>query len=175
MGGYEYKIAHLCVLIRYSFVHDVNFTSSFLTMDTHTEREDKIAQDKLAKYKGSAQVSITHLDFPHPCRQVDRRIVEQLKKDFEGQGCMRHSNRVPAIIDDSILETALGDINTQSFRTSSTTSPPKLHFGDNVKLECLHGQHRVLAAEEFFAPRKRWWIVDFYATGELISQLHPNH
>jgi hypothetical protein len=99
--------------------------------------------------------------------QVDKRIIEQLKRYFEGQGCMSQSNRIPAIIDDSTLEAGLEGlaINAESFKASSTTAPPKLHFGDNVKLECLHGQHRVLAAKEFLAPRKRWWAVDFYGTG----------
>jgi hypothetical protein len=45
-----------------------------------TTIEQRISRDKLAKYKGSAQVSIAHLDFPYPCRQIDRKVIEQLKK-----------------------------------------------------------------------------------------------
>ena len=46
--------------------------------------EHIIARDKLAKYKGTAKVLIVHLDFPYPFRQENRKIVEQLKRNFEG-------------------------------------------------------------------------------------------
>jgi hypothetical protein len=60
--------------------------------------EQRISRDKLAKYKGTALISIAHLDFPHPSRQVDRKIIEQLKRDFEGEGCTKDepTNRIPA-------------------------------------------------------------------------------
>jgi hypothetical protein len=134
-----------------------------------TTREQGISTDKLAKYKGSAEVSIAHLDFPHPCRQIDRKVIERLKRDFEGEGCIKDKqiNRIPAIIEDSILQIGLEKlaINTETFKAVSNSDPPKLHFGCDVKLECLHGQHRILAAKEFLVPSKRWWVIDLYSTG----------
>jgi hypothetical protein len=68
-------------------------------------REQEICRDKLAKFKGAARVYFTHLDFLYPNRQIDRRIIEQLKRDFDGEGYIRQEpkNRIPAIIDSSIL------------------------------------------------------------------------
>jgi hypothetical protein len=66
-------------------------------------REQRISRDKLAKYKGLAEVSIAHLDFLHLCRQIDRKVIERLKRDFEGEGCIKDEYRILAIIEDSIL------------------------------------------------------------------------
>jgi hypothetical protein len=76
-------------------------------------------------------------------------------------------NRIPAIIEDTILQTGLEQlaINTDAFKALSNSNPPTLDLGRDVKLECLHGQHRILAAKEFLAPSKRWWVVDLYSTG----------
>jgi hypothetical protein len=134
-----------------------------------TTREERISLDKLAKYKGSAKVSIAHLDFPHPCRQINIKVIEQLKRDFEGEGCIKdkQTNRIPAIIEDSILQTGLEKLamNNETFKAVSNSNPPKLHFGQDVKLECLHGQHRIIAAKEFLVSSERWWVVDLYSTG----------
>lgn len=136
-----------------------------------TAREQRVRGDQLAKYRGSAKVWITHLDFPHPSRQIDRRVIEQLKRDFDGEGCIkdRADHRIPAIIDDSTLQEGLEKlaISTETFKASSRDNPPHLRLG--AKLECLHGQHRALAAKEHLAPSLRWWIVDLYSIGQCIS------
>jgi hypothetical protein len=131
-----------------------------------TAREQRISRDKIEKYKGTARVFIEHLTFPHPCRQVDSKIVERLKRDFEGEGCLKTTNRIPAIIDDTTLQAELQKlaIDSEDFRAGSSEDPPRLSLG-LVQLECLHGQHRILAAKEFLIPSQRWWIVDLYSTG----------
>lgn len=132
--------------------------------------EQRVSKDKLAKYRGTAIVSISHLHFPHPCRQVDRKVVQQLKRDFEGEGCIKDipKNPVPAIIDEPTLQAALKKLATsaEAFRAASNDDPPRLHFASGVKFECLHGQHRILAAKEFFEPPQRSWVIDFYSTGQ---------
>jgi len=132
--------------------------------------EHRISKDKLAKYKGTARVSFAHLEFPHPFRQVDRKIIEQLKRDFEGEGCIKEklTNRIPAIIHDPILQAGLEKlaISTEEFKVGSKEDPPQLHLGRDTMLECLHGQHRILAAKEFLVPSQRWWVVDLYSTGQ---------
>jgi hypothetical protein len=131
--------------------------------------EQRISSDKLTKYKGTALVLIAHLHFPFPCRQVDKKVVDQLKRDFEGEGGIKDLpiNRVPAIIDQSILQAGLNKLATspEAFRATSRDNPPRLHLARDVKLECLHGQHRILAAKEYLPPSKRWWAVDLYSTG----------
>ncbi|KAH6664606.1 hypothetical protein B0J14DRAFT_661200 [Halenospora varia] len=130
--------------------------------------EKRISRDRLANYKGSALVAISRLDFPHPCRQVDRKVIEQLKRDFKGEGCIteKPNNRIPAIIDDLTLQAVLEKLGTsaEAFRTASKDNPLRLQLDRDMKLECLHGQYRILAAKEFLLPQKRWWVVDLYST-----------
>jgi Protein of unknown function (DUF3723) len=132
--------------------------------------DQTISRDKLAKYKGTAVVWIAHLHFPNPCRQVDRKVIKQLKRDFEGEGCIREkpTNWVPAIIDEPTLQAVLGNLATgaEAVRVASKANPPKLNLGREVKLECLHGQHRILAAKEFLDSSQRWWVVDLYSTSQ---------
>lgn len=137
-------------------------------LDLRAALERNVSVDKLAKYKGTARISIDHLYFPHSCRQPDKRIVEQLKRDFEGEGCIKDqaNNRIPAIIHDSILESGLEKlaISTEAFKASSKEKPVHIYFSADVKLQCLHGQHRILAAKEFLDASDRWWTVDLYGT-----------
>ncbi|KAH6675994.1 hypothetical protein B0J14DRAFT_509686 [Halenospora varia] len=134
--------------------------------ETLTAIEQKVCKDTLAKYMGSARVWITHLDFPHPSRQIDRKVIAQLKRDFDGEGCIQEKpdHRIPAIIEDTVLQAGLQRlaISAETFRTTSRDNPPQLHLGSGVKLECLHGQHRAVAAKEHLVPSLRWWIVDLY-------------
>ena len=130
--------------------------------------EHRIASDKLAKFKGAARILIQHLEFPHSIRQIDRKAVRQLKRDFDGEGCIRDepSHRIPAIMDSLILQAALEKISltAETFRANAE-NPPVLRLESEVKLECLHGQHRALAATEHLAASQRWWVVDIYGPG----------
>lgn len=130
--------------------------------------EQRIASDKLAKFKGAARVSFQHLEFLHPTRQIDRKTIRQLIRDFDGEGCIREepSHRIPIIADNSILQAALEKLSltAETFRAQAD-HPPVLELGSGVKLECLHGQHRILAAKEHLAASQWWWIVDIYGTG----------
>lgn len=131
--------------------------------------EQKISEDKSAKYMGTAEIFIKHLEFPHPCRKIDWKIVDQLVRDFDGEGCIRDQpvNRIPAVISNSILQEGLQKlaISAEAFRATSKDKPVKLPLSEDVKLECLHGQHRILAAEEFYNNIfDRWWIVDLYGS-----------
>jgi hypothetical protein len=127
-------------------------------------REKRILRDKLANFKGTARVAITHLEFPHPSRQIDRKIIEQLLRDFDGEGCRPEEpdHRIPAIIEDSVLQVALEKLSMSADAFKAEASkPPILHLENGVMLDCLHGQHRILAAKEHI-PTCRWWTVDLY-------------
>jgi len=122
--------------------------------ETLVALELKIANDKLAKFKGIARVSITYLDFLHLTRQIDDKIVKQLIRDFKGEGCIREepSYRIPAVINNSILEEALKKIplTAKAFK-ARVENPPILKLRSGMKLECLYRQHCVLAAKEHLA------------------------
>jgi hypothetical protein len=59
-----------------------------------------------------------------------------LIRDFEGEGCIKETNRIPAIIDDSTLHAALKKLamSAESFKTVSNSAPPWLDLErDNHK------------------------------------------
>jgi len=99
-------------------------------------------------------VSITYLDFLHPTCQVDNKIVKQLIRDFEGEGYIQEEPiyRIPVVIDDLILEEALGKIplTAKAFK-AKVNNLLMLKLRSRMKLECLYRQHRVLAAKEHLA------------------------
>jgi hypothetical protein len=65
-----------------------------------------------------------------------------LIRDFEGEGCIWEEpcHRIPAVLNDSILEEALEKIplTTKAFKAKAG-DPPLLKLRNRVKLECLHG------------------------------------
>jgi hypothetical protein len=85
-----------------------------LSSETFTTIEQRIGSDKLAKFKGAARISIQNPDFPHPIREVDQKVIDQLIRDFDGEGCVRAepSHRIPAVIDNSMLQAALQRMKT---------------------------------------------------------------
>ena len=131
-------------------------------------REQGISRDKLANFKGSCKIFIKHLCFPNPARPVDEKIIEQLQRDFDGEGCLREepNNRVPVIIDDLALQEGLNKLgyDAETFKAKSA-KPPLLRLGSRALLECLHGQHRIVAAKRYLTSKNRWWVVDLYGTG----------
>ena len=135
-----------------------------------TEQERQLAEDREQNFRGTACVSLRRLRFDLKySRAVDRKNIERLKRIFARQGCLRLSppNHVPAIITEQDLNIAL----QQSGRTlkdllhSAQDAPPKLTLPPKYMLECLHGQHRILAALETLAPKDEWWTVDLYLSG----------
>lgn len=69
---------------------------------------------------------ITYLDFLYPCRLVNRRIIERLKRDFEGEGYIKDKpNRVLAMIDDQTLQVGLEKLatTTEAFKLISRDNP----------------------------------------------------
>ncbi|CZT53525.1 uncharacterized protein RSE6_15146 [Rhynchosporium secalis] len=97
--------------------------------------EQRIAIDKLAKFKGAARVSIRNLEFPHPSRQIDRKAIRQLTREFDGEGCIREeqSHRIPAVIDASTLQAALEKLSltAETFRAKAD-DPPFLELRSGV-------------------------------------------
>lgn len=134
--------------------------------------EQRVAEDKAAKAIGTARVRIDHLSFPNPIRGKDEKIIRKLERTFAADGCLDDQHRIPAVIDDSALQAALlktgMDIGSLQGASGQLQN---LLFPENMVLECLHGQHRILAASRYLHPDERWWTVDFYRTGEIPHQI----
>ncbi|ELR03750.1 hypothetical protein GMDG_06380 [Pseudogymnoascus destructans 20631-21] len=138
--------------------------------------ERRISNEKVAKLRGTARVRFDHLTFPYPIRSKDDKFIKQLKETFAAEGCLDEQHGIPAIIDDSTFQAALDRtlVDIDSLRIASGSQPPKLEFPENIRLECLHGQHRILAAKRYLPTKERWWTVDFYRKGEPEHANLPN-
>lgn len=135
--------------------------------------EQEFAESKIHHLKGTARVRLSQLQFLNPIRPVDLKIVNALKRDFKAEGCLQHEVgfSVPALIDNASLSSALAvlGISAESFKATSAINPAEIEFPNNVKLDCLHGQHRIIAAAEFLPLGDRWWLVDIYGEGQYVQ------
>ena len=131
--------------------------------------ERNFAESKILHLKGSLRVRLSQLQFLHPIRPIDPTIIKALRRDFKAEGCLQHEVdcSIPAIIDDASLKSALAMLNVsaETFKSISTGHPTKFELPSNLKLKCLHGQHRILAASEYLPAGDRWWLVDIYGEG----------
>jgi len=134
--------------------------------------EDKLlAEDRSENFRGTVRVGLRRLAFaPEYSRQIDRKNVERLKKIFSKPGaCLRLSppNCIPAVIDQQDLDLAIQSTGTtlEALLDSSEKEPLMLKLAPGYSLQCLHGQHRILAALEVLEPRDEWWTVHLYLSG----------
>ncbi|KAK6609669.1 hypothetical protein H4I96_03600 [Botrytis cinerea] len=136
--------------------------------------EKEFAKNKASHYKGTARVRTSQLLFPDPLRPRDEKLIESIKRDFRGEGCLQHERdcSVPAIITDDAYQQILMHFNITSdqLRQNSTTNPTFYEIPHGINLNCLHGQHRILAASSYLPPGDRWWLVDLFGPGENENQ-----
>ncbi|KAH7009179.1 hypothetical protein B0J12DRAFT_611800, partial [Macrophomina phaseolina] len=130
---------------------------------------DTTLKERDRSFRGTAKIDFVHLQFEDCFRQLDLKNVSRLVKVFEKEGCARlkPENRVPAIIPDEVLKVALQknglalDLNRSPFHTDH----PKVSFSADLRIQCLHGQHRIRAAEKYLPKADRWWVVDLFSSG----------
>ncbi|KAF7136920.1 hypothetical protein CNMCM5793_006582 [Aspergillus hiratsukae] len=108
-----------------------------------TDTELQLTRERSLKYKGTAKVYINQI-VAHPSisRGLDPKNVDRLCEIFSRDRCRRLDvrNHVTAVVSRQHLEMALASAGVQ----------------------CLHGQHRLKAAEELLPPSDQWWTVDLY-------------
>jgi hypothetical protein len=132
------------------------------------EQERKLAEDREENFRGTVCISLRRLRFePEYSRDVDKKNVERLKRIFARQGCLRLS----LIINERDLKAALqcSGRTLEDLLNSAQDAPPKLTLPPGYMLECLHGQHRILAARETLEPQEEWWAVDLYLSGLSLA------
>jgi hypothetical protein len=132
--------------------------------------DQRLAEERRIKYRGTAIIRLEFLDFPcDECRELDPKNVERLKKCFRTEGCHRLEleNHIPAIVEQSALNNALRTAGKSSDELLSQTeeSYVELKFPVGYRLACLHGQHRIQAGREHLSHRDAWWTVDLYLAG----------
>ncbi|ELR06575.1 hypothetical protein GMDG_08048, partial [Pseudogymnoascus destructans 20631-21] len=124
--------------------------------------EQQFVESKTLHLKGKARVRLSQLSFPNPIRPIDPNLVKVLKRTFKSEGCLQQDSTfsLPAIIDDNSLTLALEGlgVGADRFKADSILSPAKFELPHNIQLACLHGQHRVAAAEKLLGSGNKWWL-----------------
>ena len=109
-------------------------------------------------------------------RQLDPKNIARLLEIFKLEGCRRleSQNHVPALISRAVLQTLLERVpgGQSSLNPQDKNKTPVQVDLDN-DLTCLHGRHRIEAAKKYLHPDDKWWVVDLYADGEVLSPFAP--
>lgn len=124
-------------------------------------------------FKGSARVKISSICLPNDQpRAVDQRNVQRLKEIFRREGCLPNNplHHVPVLVSISDLENSLQQAQVKLEDLRSQYNPPTLVFGSKI-LECLHGKHRLLAGDDYLAPKDKYWVVDLYVNADSNAEL----
>jgi hypothetical protein len=147
------------------------FPSVVLVNMAYSSQESISFREKASHFQGSASIKLKHLVFENDqvpgTRPLDRKNVARLIKIFELQECRRlePNHYVPAVISEEILNTALQKAGISQANLLTKDEPPQLCLDNSIKLTCLHGKHRLAAADEFLLPGDKWWVVDLYKEG----------
>lgn len=138
---------------------------------SHTE--GCLARDRQTHFRGCAKVPLRSLSFSQSSvRETNEATVDHLLSSFQLAGCLRLDPRyhVPAVIDPAFLEAALAHANatTSDLDSDDATRWSMLELPAGAKVECLHGQHRVAAAQRYLRKSDQWWVLDLYSSGRSV-------
>lgn len=97
-----------------------------------------------------------------------KKNVEWLCEIFHKDTCCRldTQNHVTAIVSRRHLRQAcqVGEITNGDLMANNTVCYPCLQFLTS-QVQCLHGRHRLKAAEQTLPPTERWWTVELNLDG----------
>ncbi|KAK5094390.1 hypothetical protein LTS08_008609 [Lithohypha guttulata] len=141
--------------------------------------ETQLARAKREYFQGCAKIPLRDLDFTHSsARDLNEANIKRLLTSFELTGCQRidAQHHVPAVLDLRLLRAALREAGASAddLQSDDPTRWPVLTLAAGVHIECLHGQHRIVAARKYLSNSDQWWVVDLYSsalTPELRAHL----
>ncbi|ODM24144.1 hypothetical protein SI65_01734 [Aspergillus cristatus] len=141
-----------------------------------TNAEWQLTTERKLKYQGTAKIDLDQISFhAFANTKVDQKNVERLCEIFRKDTCRRLDirNHVTAMISRRHLKRACqaGGITNEDLMANNTACYPRLQFPTG-QVQCLHGQHRLKAAEETLPPTERWWTVDLYLDGLPFASPH---
>ncbi|KAK3063451.1 hypothetical protein LTS18_000300, partial [Coniosporium uncinatum] len=95
---------------------------------------------------------------------VDPKNVARLIEVFRTEGCHRRykENFVTALVGRQQLDHALLHNGVQHCELKNADEPPQLAFPATAPVFCIHGRHRLAAAEAFLEPTDRWWTAELH-------------
>lgn len=130
--------------------------------------EFQIVEEQSRRHLGAAKIFLEHLFCS--TRELDSKNVTRLQNVFRNLGCRRlePNNRVPVLITQEQFDHISRENGNPDFESSD---PPILRT--NIRLECLHGMHRLAAGRNFLRGAERWWCADLILADSLYCILLP--
>lgn len=134
-------------------------------------------------FRGTARILFDHFSFRDASLgdldgllKPKAKAIACMKEKFSTEGCLRMlpQNRIPAIIDQETLNSALrasANMSLDSLLENPRDVPPELKLPNKAIIECLKGLHRVTAAKEFLPRKDWWWVIDLYVDGKEVKFL----
>jgi hypothetical protein len=128
---------------------------------------------------GIVRADISSMFFEEQSRPTgdDPSIVQYLTKVFDGGRCDRYDPEyfVSGFITPKERDLLLGDPFIRRRLRDSLMNPSYPRIQLQEKIDCLHGYHRVRAAESLWGdnPMEMWWMVKLYcptSDGKSITQ-----
>lgn len=124
-------------------------------------------------YLGVARVDLSSLSFDHPLnhchRETSQKAIDRLRKIYRVQGCLRYQDEhfLNGIICRDALDESLaeGGLGVEGYDYLTRKEDGTIPYLPLLNVNCLHGLHRVRAAEKFLDDDDQWWIVRLYADG----------
>lgn len=148
-------------------------------MESHAfnDPEVRLVKERRLKFQGTARVKLNDIGHFQTTRQYDPKNVERLCGVFRETGCHRFDiqNHVTALVTRHALKRACRSAGMKARKLLQVPpdKSPVLAFLPG-EISCLHGQHRLRAAEEILPPSEQWWTVDLYLDGmNLKIWAHP--
>lgn len=129
-------------------------------------------RERRLKFKGTARIDLEDICYPQYARELDSKNVERLCGLFRETGCHRFDvqNHITAVVGHQALKRACRSAKMKVKELLHV--PPEessiLRFSTG-EVSCLHGRHRLKAAEEILPPNERWWTVDLYLDGKSLT------
>lgn len=137
-------------------------------VQAHAE-DVNLDQERRRTYLGTARVRFEALHFGRRLRVPDEKHVEYLEGCFRTSGCrpLEKQNHISAKVSQEVLGEAIqaSGIGHGDLLSNQTPGYVELEMPPGRQIECLHGQHRILAASRVLGPHDKWWAVDLYRSG----------
>jgi hypothetical protein len=99
---------------------------------------------------------------------IDEKNVARLQEIYRLEGCKRDNpeNNVPVLVAENVLSATLHHSGLTVEDLHKVGQPPQLNLAGSTKLKCLHGRHRLEAAQRYLKrTENKWWIVDIFIDG----------
>lgn len=132
-------------------------------------------EERSVFFLGHAKIGLPHLEFSNAVRTYDKRNVDRLARIFKLEGCLRQEsgNEIAAIINSTVLQSALSQSRISKTDLLSPSNTPWLLLPQDVRLLCLYGQHRIKAARRTLEPGDQWWRVMLYDDSKYSQKNYP--